>query len=201
MQQTEIDYLKDYLSDLPFMSDDSVKEGFLSTGQIERHKKGEIIIIAGEGEYRPRILLSGLIRVFFLNKEGADVTNFFIYEKTYYGSDFLTMKKASVCSFEALEDCMSLALDKQVLKEILRKDIHLLLDYTGILEQSLNAKILRENALITKSATERYLDLKKEYPDIEKRVSQTHIASYLGISPVSLSRIRRAIREENKTTG
>lgn len=196
MQQSEIDGLKDYLSDLPFVSDDS--EGLLSTGQIECHKKGEFIIIAGEGEYKPRILLSGLIRVFFLNKEGVDVTSFFIYEKTYYGSDFLTMKKASVCSFEALEDCISLVLDKQVLKEALQKDIRLLLEYTGILEKSLNARILRENALITKSATARYMDLKKEYPNIEKRVSQTHIASYLGISPVSLSRIRQAIREENK---
>ena len=66
-----------------------------------------------------------------------------------------------------------------------------------VLEQSMNKKILRENSLISKSATERYLDLKNEYPGIEKRVNQTHIASYLGITPVSLSRIRRVIREEN----
>lgn len=197
MKESEIQYLKNYLSDLPLMIDDAVADRFLSTGHIRNHKKGDIIIEAGGGCYEPCILISGLIRVFFLNMDGVDVTNLFIFEKTYYGSDFLTMKKASVCSFEALEDCTSLVLDKHVLNEALRTNIHLLLGYTGILEQSLNNKILRENALITKKATERYLDLKEEYPNIEKRVSQTHIASYLGISPVSLSRIRRAIREEN----
>ncbi len=197
MKETDLPYLKNNVSDLPLMTDDAIKDRFLSTGQIRKHKKGDLIIVAGQDSYEPSILLSGLIRVFFLNVEGVDVTNLFIFENTYYGSDFLTMKKASVCSFEALEDCVSLVLDRQVLKETLQNNIHVLLDYTRILEHSLNNKILRENALITKSATERYLDLKNTYPHIEKRVSQTHIASYLGITPVSLSRIRRVIREEN----
>ncbi len=197
MKPTDIQYIKDIVSNLPLMVDDTITDRFLSTGQIKHHKEGDLVIVAGQDGYEPSVLLSGLIRVFFLNAEGVDVTNLFIFENTFYGSDFLTMKKAHVCSFEALEDCVSLVLNRQVLNETLQSDIRLLLGYTGILEQSLNKKILRENALITKSATERYLDLKNEYPNIEKRVSQTLIASYLGITPVSLSRIRRVIREEN----
>ena len=197
MEKINLEQLKTALSDFPLMADDAITEKFLSTGHIMRHKKGDLIIVAGQDSYVPSILLSGLIRVFFLNAEGDDVTNLFIFERTFYGSDFLTMKKASVCSFEALEDCTSLVLDLDVLNKELTTDIRLLLIYTGILEQSMNKKILRENSLISKSATERYLDLKNEYPGIEKRVNQTHIASYLGITPVSLSRIRRVIREEN----
>lgn len=197
MKQADIPYIKNSLSGLPLMVDEDIMDRFLSTGQIRYHKKGDLIILAGQDSYEPSILLSGLIRVFFLSAEGVDVTNLFIFENTFYGSDFLTMKKVSVCSFEALEDCVSLVLDRKILHEVLKSDIRLLLDYTGMLEQSLNKKILRENSLITKSATERYLDLKNEYPTIEKRVSQALIASYLGITSVSLSRIRRGIREEN----
>jgi CRP-like cAMP-binding protein len=197
MRPNELEQVKTALSNFPLMADEAIAEQFLSTAQIRYHKKGDLIIVAGQDEYEPSILLSGLIRVFFLNAEGVDVTNLFIFEKTFYGSGFLTMKKANVCSFEALEDCVSLVLDTRVLNEVLKSNLGLLLIYTGILEQSMNRKILRENDLITKSATERYLDLKHDYPGIEKRVSQTHIASYLGITPVSLSRIRRVIREEN----
>lgn len=197
MQQTNIQAIKCSLSKLPFIVDDAITDRILSTGHIKKHKKGDLIIVAGQDDYEPCILLSGLVRVFFLNAEGVDVTNLFIFENTFYGSDFLTMQKASVCSFEALEDCVSLALNRPVLHETIKNNIQLLLIYVGILEQSMNKKILRENALITKSATERYLDMKKEYHGIEKRVSQAHIASYLGITPVSLSRIRRVIREEN----
>ena len=47
------------------------------------------------------------------------------------------------------------------------------------------------------SATERYIAFQKEYEEIKERVSQHYIASYLGIKPESLSRIRRTIKEEN----
>jgi len=64
------------------------------------------------------------------------------------------------------------------------------------LEKTIVYKMHRENAFLIKSATERYLDFKREFPLLEKRVNQSYIASYLGITPVSLSRIRRTIREE-----
>lgn len=55
----------------------------------------------------------------------------------------------------------------------------------------------REYAFQIMSATERYIAFQKEYWEIKGRVSKHHIASYLGITPESLSRIRRTIKEEN----
>jgi CRP-like cAMP-binding protein len=48
--------------------------------------------------------------------------------------------------------------------------------------------------LLTKTARERYLDLTSRYPEIPKRIPQKYIASYLGITPQSMSRIRRSIK-------
>lgn len=65
------------------------------------------------------------------------------------------------------------------------------------LENSLLYKMEREYAFQIMSATERYIAFQREYKEIEKRINQRYIASYLGITPESLSRIRRTIKEEN----
>lgn len=71
-----------------------------------------------------------------------------------------------------------------------------LLIYIKKLEETIIYKMNRENGFQTKSETERYLEFKRSYYEIENRVNQSCIASYLGVSPVSLSRIRRTIKEE-----
>jgi len=94
-------------------------------------------------------------------------------------------------------ECRTLAFDYAKVQQVMAREPALLSVYVGILENTLREKLLRENALLSKCATERYLDLKDRIPGIEDRVSQAHIASYIGITPVSLSRIRRTLREEN----
>ena len=68
--------------------------------------------------------------------------------------------------------------------------------YLASLESGVRYKIQRENAFLTYNATDRYLMFKKEYPNLSDRVKQSYIATYLGITPESLSRIRRTLREE-----
>ncbi|MDI3476882.1 MAG: hypothetical protein PWQ59_407 [Thermoanaerobacterium sp.] len=153
-------------------------------------KKGDMITANHNGF----LLLSGIIRGYYLDVDGNDITHMFIFEGTIFGSDFLTTEKPHVCNFEAIEDCIVVELNRAVQ---IKTDINLMMVYINVLEEALKRKILREASLVTKTATERYLDLRNEYPNIDKRVSQAHIASYLGITPVSLSRIRRVISEEN----
>ena len=57
-------------------------------------------------------------------------------------------------------------------------------------------KMIRENVFLIENATERYIHFKKLYPDLSERVPQRHIATYLGIAPESLSRIRGAMKED-----
>ncbi len=165
--------------------------------KVKKHKKGELLIAAGEFGYAPCFLLTGLMRTFYINIDGNEVTNFFIFENTFYGSNFVTSNKPSSCNYEALEDCVSLEFDARKIAELIKAEKSFALLYIAILEETLIEKNERETSLIVKSATERYLDFKRRYPNIETRVNQTHIASYLGITPVSLSRIRRILRMDN----
>jgi CRP-like cAMP-binding protein len=175
-----------------YINEETLKK-IVDLNQLISYKKGDLI----QGEHKGFLLLSGLIRGYYLDMDGNDVTHMFIFEGSTYGSDFLTTDKPHVCNFETLEDCVVVELNRNVLFELIKTDQGIMMAYINMLEEALKRKILRETSLVTKTATERYLDLKREYPDMDKRVSQAHIASYLGITPVSLSRIRRVIREEN----
>ena len=64
-----------------------------------------------------------------------------------------------------------------------------------LLENALRYKIYRENGFLVENTTERYAHFKKMFPKLSERVPQKHIATYLGIAPESLSRIRSAMKE------
>ena len=64
-----------------------------------------------------------------------------------------------------------------------------------LLEEGLRYKMYRENGFLVENATERYLHFRRLFPKLCERVPQKHIATYLGIAPESLSRIRKAMKE------
>ncbi len=80
----------------------------------------------------------------------------------------------------------SLILSNEVFKDL----------WICLLELTVRYKLYRENGFLVENATERYIHFKKMYPDVCNRVPQKHIATYLGITPESLSRIRSAMKEE-----
>lgn len=175
-----------------YVAEDKLRK-MINLDQIVHIPKGKFIVAKNKSFY----LLSGSIRGFYLDMDGNDVTHLFIFENGILSLDFLTTDKPHLCSFEALEDCTALSLNTQYLKEHMKTDAKMLWIYVNILEKALKHKNIREISLISKTATERYLDLKQMYPNIENRVNLSHIASYLGINAASLSRIRRVIHEEN----
>ena len=87
--------------------------------------------------------------------------------------------------------CETAAIRKIIKENVAFKEI-----WICLLESAMRYKIYRENGFLVENATERYIHFKKIYPDLSKRVPQRHIATYLGIAPESLSRIRSAMKEE-----
>lgn len=170
----------------------------LSISTVRMFRKGELLVAAGDESDTLYILLQGLVRKYFLDAAGNDITHMFLQENSLFSTDFVMIRRPSPCCFEATERCRALMLDYGRVRKMMQREPSLLKIYVDNLEDTLRKKLLRENALLTMCATERYLELKKRIPDIDERVSQTHIASYIGITPVSLSRIRRVLREENR---
>jgi CRP-like cAMP-binding protein len=176
---------------------DEIIEHITQMSEITELKKGEILVHIGDIPKKISIIISGLIRSYYIDLNGNDVTRYFMDKNSFCCSEVLFTNEKSTSCYEALEDCTLLCIDAAGLKALMHSDINCMKVYIGFLENGLEYKIERETSFLLKSATERYIDFKKMYPNIEERLNQSHIASYLGVTPVSLSRIRRTIKEEN----
>ena len=160
--------------------------------QMSKYKKskGQIVSMVGEKNEHVYVLKSGIIRLFYIDAEGKEVTRFFGAEGSIGGA----IEGYLPYAIEALENCEFFRIEHKKIKELFEGDIYWLKIWNILLQNSLQYKIYRESSFLTQSATERYLDFKKMYPAVEDRVRQSYIASYLGITPISLSRIRRTLK-------
>lgn len=137
------------------------------------------------------------IRMFF-NEDGKEISIQFFFEDQFVSSfrSFRTGEPGEY-SLETIEPCELVAIHNKDIPGLLAlapeiKDA--LLEYvSGRMDAYLSLFISR----IRDSPEKRYLDLVNNAPHILNRVAQQHIASYLGITPVSLSRIRNRVRREN----
>ncbi|MFF2016790.1 Crp/Fnr family transcriptional regulator [Paenibacillus sp. NPDC058177] len=157
----------------------------------------DIVIHIGDEPTEIYFVVSGILRSYYIDISGDDKTQLFINENSFYANEYFLDMEPSKCCVEALEDCTVLVVEWRDLVHLLESNVYCMKAYIKALEYSIRYKIGRENSFLLKSATERYLDFKKKYVHLEKRVNQSYIASYLGITPVSLSRIRRTIKDEN----
>lgn len=183
-----------HYSDIP--ADTEVLQELIDLAQQKHYKKGQIILSVGETYRAVGYVLKGIVRSYYLDKNGNDITKNFHMEQQFLMDEGLVNYNTSICSYEALEDSVVLMISTRVLKEKLLSNAYLKEIYLLYLENGLRYKIVRENGFLTQSATERYLEFKKEYKNLDDRVKQSYIATYLGITPESLSRIRRMLREE-----
>ncbi|MBQ3692977.1 MAG: Crp/Fnr family transcriptional regulator [Clostridia bacterium] len=165
-------------------------------GILKTFKKGELILGIGERMTTVYYILNGLARSYYIDNDGNDITKAFLCENSFCVIESFFTNEPSCQSFEAIENMTVLEYDADVLKSVIFALPELKELYIKMLEETIVYKMRRESSFQLESATERYLNFKKMMPNIENRVKQSYIASYLGITPVSLSRIKRALRED-----
>ena len=103
---------------------------------------------------------------------------------------FLSETPATLC-VDCLEASQVLLLEKEKLEALYHAVPQLERFFRLLLQRAFLSAQRRSMDLIRKQAAERYADFLQQYPQIEQRVSDRQIASYLGITPESLSRLRR----------
>jgi CRP-like cAMP-binding protein len=183
---------------LPFAGfTDSEWTVFFSRLGLRKVKKKERFLEAGTVCREIGFILYGSTRCLFV-KDGVEITSYFSFPLdmvTAYGS-FLK-KKPSEVSIEALEDSSLIVLSCEALEALLQ-DAALApkLERMGrlIAEHLVCCYEERMQAFITQTPEERYRHLLRTTPGLLQRIPQHHIANYLGVTAVSLSRIRRRLR-------
>ena len=146
-----------------------------------------------EGEYAKQIgfLQEGIIRAFFLNQEGKEYSKQFFVGPSIIGAySSLITKQPNKIAQQALTDCKILVADFAKIESLY--DQHPDLERLGrkIAEYYFLEKEQKEIEMALLDADKRYLIMRERFPTIESIIPQYHIASYLGISPTQLSRIR-----------
>jgi CRP-like cAMP-binding protein len=156
-----------------------------------RIREGDFFIQAGEIPACFGFIGRGLFRIYYLDEKGDEFTTQFFPENRFVTAyaDFIA-GTATVLYIQALEDSDLLTLHIDNYREILDRNVCWQIFSRKIIEAMFFKKLKRENELLAYDAETRYRLFTEEYPGLEERIRQYQIASYIGISHVSLSRIR-----------
>lgn len=157
-------------------------------------KKGTFLLKEGEIANQYYILESGLIRSFVNDYQGNDITtNFFALNEIVIEVASLFQRVPTKENIQAVTDCICWKIDFKTFQTFFNNIEGFREWGRSYLSQSLFYFKQKSISLITDSATERYLALIKEKPEVFKFAPLKHIATYLGITDTSLSRIRKEI--------
>ena len=161
-----------------------------SVMQLKQAEKGEMILAGGSISKGILIIKQGFVRQFYY-KKGIDVTEHFsanggivcCIESTF-------LQKPTELMIEALEPTTYYQIDYSDIKRICADSLPLQKLYSYALELMLVISQIKANEMRFTSVRERYVNFVQQYPDIAKRASSRHIASYLLMSPETLSRVK-----------
>jgi len=166
----------------------------LSIAKEKAVSAGEYFIKAGEVPYKIAFVSSGLFRYVYANDRGDEFTKGIIAENFFLSSySAMILGKPSYFSIEALENSQLLEINWSDFNRLKDNDIFWLQFLLKFVEKGFIIKEKRERDLLLLDAETRYRNFLTEFPGMEQRVKQGIIASYLGIQPETLSRIRRKI--------
>lgn len=168
-------------------------EEFVHTFVVKSYKKGEVILKNGNSEKELRFLDRGIIREYYASNDREKNINF--YTNTGFITDFSSFTHATATKKyqECLTDVDLRVLSKEQFLNFTNQYNCGKLFIETIFQRIVVNKETEEFNHFVNTAEELYLDIMKNKPDWLLQIPQYHIASYLGITPETLSRIRKRI--------
>ena len=159
--------------------------------QLRQYKKNQFIVKEGQLFKYESFLAQGIFRTFLKGEEGQEINTAF-YDGPEIVAPYLTRNANDkhLTNFQTITPCTILLFDAIKFSNLIR-------DYSDIrefafrvVENELRFKATKEIFFTSKTASERLQFLREVYPGLENKIPLHHIASFLGITIVSLSRLR-----------
>lgn len=157
-------------------------------------QKDEYFSEAGKIPKQVGFVVEGVVRGCYYNNKGEEITRCFINENSLV-SDYVNFEADTISTeyLQACTDCKLAVFSKQNWEEL----SHTIVGWDNIKNKMVQICMYqksRKNPVISQDATTRYLEFMENYPTLINRIPLAHIASYLGVTQQSLSRIRKNIR-------
>jgi CRP-like cAMP-binding protein len=171
---------------------ESVISRFKPIFKLKRMEKGDYFIRQGDMSVEMGFVEKGLFRSFYLDGKGNDVTKYFYPEGSMLFSYAAHLAQSpSAYSVQALEDGEIYIAPIIEFERLIKGDYELMEHYKRIIDEMLVTKEAHALSFKLLDGIGRYKAFITENPGLERRVKQYHLATYLGITPVSLCRIRK----------
>ena len=162
--------------------------------QARHFKEGEYLFTQGKVCKQLFFITSGILRIVGTNPKGIDITYYFI-ENNQFCTILQSFNEEIIAndSIQACTDTHVLSIDKNRLSALYREIPYMSDLINKIHQQRMQEKIRLKNAYAGKDAIERYKTFLSEQPEVAREVPLNFVASYLNVTPQSLSRIRRSL--------
>ncbi|MDG3581242.1 Crp/Fnr family transcriptional regulator [Galbibacter pacificus] len=161
--------------------------------------KGDYLLREGESTGSSYFVEDGLLRQFSIDEKGKEHILQFAPENWFVSnreSEYLN--RPSSYFIQAIEDARVLVVERELIERLSKSNPAFIELNTRLLHRHIAGLQKRVTQLQSYTARERYLDFVRSYPDVLLRVPQTYVASYLGITPESLSRVRKELAKEQQ---
>ena len=175
---------------------DEERKAFMEYIPIKSFKKGDILLREGQVSRDSYFIIEGCIRKYYIIDGEERTTEFYEEDESVASLQSYQNKTPANHYFECVEDCRLAVLNYEKEQELFKR----VPKYEALCRMSMENDFgEQQEALakfITSSPEERYKNLLETRPDLLQRVPQYHLASYLGVKPESLSRIRKRIAKK-----
>jgi CRP-like cAMP-binding protein len=192
MTKTEtVDYLIHYLEDKITLSSPEV-DLISSVCKVRQLRKRQHLLQEGDVWKFHAFVSCGFLRTYSIDEKGNEhIMNF--SPENHWTGDRASLDSGSASRFniEAVEDSSVVLITNQNFQDLCNQILQFAILVNSILNKSFVVSQDRIHANISLSAEEKYINFLRKYPDISNRIPQHMIASYLGIRPETLTRIRR----------
>jgi CRP-like cAMP-binding protein len=189
--------IKSWVRKLTSMTDSEIDE-FIELGKLKTIAAKSHFIQSGQIPTEIGIVISGLLRYVYISEKGKEFTKVFMQDGSFISS-YSAMISGTPSHFfiEAIEKSEVFVIPYNSWQKLRDQNYRWNLLLVALLEKGYSTKEKRERELLLCDAQTRYRIFLEEHPTLEKRVTQNMIASYIGITPIALSRVRRNIPKEN----
>jgi CRP-like cAMP-binding protein len=173
------------------LSEEEIKI-FASLLLVKKLRKRQYLLQAGDICRYESFVTKGLLKAYTVDDQGDEHILMFGLEDWWISDLYSFLSESpSTMNIEALEDCELICIEKPALESLYQQIPKFERLMRILFQNAFVAQQQRILAAISQSAEERYASFIKKYPTLEQRIPQTLIASYLGMKPETLSRIRK----------
>lgn len=194
MNQSFVDYFRKFR----FLSFSDLKLIY-SIASIKKVQAEQLLVREGETFYHVIIILKGLVRNYVITSKGEERTTLLAKEGMQVATpESLFSATPSFEFIEAVEPSILVYIDSRKFNKLIKKHPNLLLLKSRNMEKAIVKTINRVRFFTLLSPEERFIELQNKYPEFIQRVPQKYLASFIGVTTVSFSRIKARVYLKRK---